>query len=600
MRYSFKPLKSPIKKRKIAGFDIETYGDLNEFLMASVYYDNKFKVFWDCEEMIKFIHKNLKGYWIYATNLEFDFYGLYKNHLKKYPHKPIFRNGLIGVKMYSKRGDGQFKHPIYFLDTMNYVHFGVEKLGKIIGIEKLPTPKCFGRKPKTYEEKIELTNYNIRDSEISCKFVEWFQEKLFDFGGELETTIAKTSLDIFRRKFFFDEWFKPNKRINDFVRKGYYGGRTEAFKRGYVEKLNYYDVNSLYPSVMKLKLPNPNSAKYHEKVDERYLIYEGMINCVVECPDDLNKPFLPYRNEDDNGKLIFPSGTFKGTWTCFELRYAIQLGYKIKQFNDAVIYYDKQIYFADYVDKLYYERQECKKHGKSEQLIYKLLLNSLYGKFGQNSAGDDWLHIDSPDMNKVKPEQIIEIIDDTFVRVKSSRTAIFVQPIISAYVTAFARTLLYQYIEKYDVYYCDTDSIFTPDTVPASLELGTMKFEGLIQDVVIVKPRFYKINMNAKTYVKLKGANRINEEAWNKIVFEQLSYTKMKFMKFKESKRRHLHVNQKIEVEKLFSLEDTKRDWGNKPFNPAILQDSNPLRMLYKVEDTLNIHGVHYVQTNQK
>ena len=84
----FKKKISKITHRRIASFDIETYSDKNLFLMGSVYSDKGCFVFWDCEKMIKYILRDLKGYWIYATNLDFDFFALFENYLSKYPQQP--------------------------------------------------------------------------------------------------------------------------------------------------------------------------------------------------------------------------------------------------------------------------------------------------------------------------------------------------------------------------------------------------------------------------------------------------------------------------------------------------------------------------------
>lgn len=42
----------------------------------------------------------------------------------------------------------------------------------------------------------------------------------------------------------------PNKNEDTFLRHGYYGGHTDAYKP-YGQNLYNYDINSLYPFVMK-------------------------------------------------------------------------------------------------------------------------------------------------------------------------------------------------------------------------------------------------------------------------------------------------------------------------------------------------------------
>lgn len=63
-------------------------------------------------------------------------------------------------------------------------------------------------------------------------------------------TISSKALGIFRSKFLDDKKTKPTMNVDNFVRKGYFGGKAEAYiPKG--ENLFYYDVNSLYPYIMK-------------------------------------------------------------------------------------------------------------------------------------------------------------------------------------------------------------------------------------------------------------------------------------------------------------------------------------------------------------
>lgn len=577
MMFVFKRLISKIKQRKIAGFDVETFGQKNNFYMASVVSDRGTFVFYEADKMIEYIMKNLKGYWIYATNLDFDFFALFKNKLRQYPNKPIFRGKLLGVKMWASNKDrNKRQNSVFFLDTMNYAPFSVETLGRIIKLEKHEKPSCLGRIPKTETERLELELYNIRDTEITYKFMVWFQSMILDMGGELEITVAKTSLTYWRRNYFNDEWFKPVGWINEFVRKAYYGGRTEAFVRGHVSDLNYYDINSLYPAMMLNRIPNPNTHKYKAHCSYDDLKKDGVIECVVECPKNLNKPFLPYRT---NTKLIFPSGTFKGVWTIIELRKAVSLGYKIKEFGKGILYHSSEYYFRDYVLDLYAKRKNAKHEKNPIELVYKLLMNSLYGKFGQKCSGNEWIHIS--EMKNTDVHLIKEIINDEYFRITSKKESMFVHPIISAYITSYARIRLYEYIEKNDVYYCDTDSVFMKGCTDTSDKLGDMKHEGYITEGIIVKPKFYSIVMSGMIHRKLKGAYRIDAESFDKIISaEETEYKYTKFVKYKESIRRHLEVNEKIECSKTFDMEDNKREWLVS-FNPDEMQNSNPKVIVY-------------------
>lgn len=58
---------------------------------------------------------------------------------------------------------------------------------------------------------------------------------------------------IFRKNYLNEDTFKisiPNRNEDTFIRRGYYGGHVDVYKP-YGENLFYYDVNSLYPFIMK-------------------------------------------------------------------------------------------------------------------------------------------------------------------------------------------------------------------------------------------------------------------------------------------------------------------------------------------------------------
>ena len=77
----------------------------------------------------------------------------------------------------------------------------------------------------------------------------FLQKGVNDAGGNLKIRL-RVFLDVWRRSHLKrnitkENFFIPN--VKDFIFKGYYGGRTEIFKRGYFEGLNYYDINSFIP-----------------------------------------------------------------------------------------------------------------------------------------------------------------------------------------------------------------------------------------------------------------------------------------------------------------------------------------------------------------
>lgn len=601
------PLKSKIRMFKFISFDIETYGKENRFLFGSVYDGQAFQMFYDREKMIDFfINNHFKDTYIVATNLGFDFNALFIG-TKYYPDfEYILTNGkMIMAKWHMKKKDHKDCVNV-FIDTMNFAGFSVYTLGKITKCPKLNTPVYIGQIPnknklaiiwvdEQYKKTKQLDidewtyykEYNRRDSEISYKFMILMQEGINILGGQFKFTISSTALDIFRRSYMKSPFYKESLSINrnDLKKKifeAYYGGRTEAFARGRIISKKLYDINSLYPWAMTQEFPDPSSAVYVDNPKEFVLEYFGILNCTVEC-QNMKYPLLPFRSKKLN-KLIFPIGSFTGTWTILELNKAVSLGYKILSYNWAIIYKKTFYPFKEYVLDIYKKRMELKANGSSIEIIFKLFLNSLYGKFGQK----DFIEIKFIDMKNITEAQHRLILDCDNMSVfedlayctfKKESNSNFLFPIFCAYVTAYGRNKLYDYIKEYEADYCDTDSIVTSKVIKDSKELGEMKLECNIKEGVIVKPKFYRFNITDREILKVKGVHKVNKIMFDKILNkEAIHYNK--FIKMKEAIKHKQIVNSIFEIEKMVGLEDNKRIWLN-DFNPFIYDNKS---MPYKLD----------------
>ena len=172
------------------------------------------------------------------------------------------------------------------------------------------------------------------------------------------------------------------------VREAYFGARTEVFTM-YAKvdptinrRIQYYDVISLYPSVMlkelyPVGLPDDtvlnlrfNSAKLIEFWEANHVF--GVVACTVLPPRDLWLPVLPVRSPI-SGKLLFglcyscmldppghASGTtcshrkeqrqITGTYISEELRLAVSVGYKIVAISEIYHYNAKAPLFASFME----------------------------------------------------------------------------------------------------------------------------------------------------------------------------------------------------------------------------------------------------------
>ncbi|KAL6491854.1 hypothetical protein OROGR_034004 [Orobanche gracilis] len=201
-------------------------------------------------------------------------------------------------------------------------------------------------------------------------------------------TCSSLALTIFRTRYYDAEKnpiYIPNRNADRFIRRGYYGGHTDSYKK-YGESLYYYDVNSLYPYIMK-----------------EYSIPGG-------------KPVWHGNLGDNDIDTLF--GSFSGVYYSEELKYAKKLGYQVLPIS-GFLFEERESPFKGYVSSLYSSRLQAKKEGNDAMsFVYKILMNSLYGRFD-----DDPSRWDPP-----------------------KNTAVH----ISAAITANARIYMYQYISRED------------------------------------------------------------------------------------------------------------------------------------------------------
>lgn len=573
------------KKRfntEIVGFDIETYSHKNRFLIGCIWSDGVRKAYLSPSEFIDDIKKGVfNGKWIAATNLGFDFFGGI-DELDAF--RFIFRGSDL-ICAWTYQFDGRLyprresffdtnPHKVMFIDTMNYSPMSVKRLGEIVGTPKLDRPSFLGHRYRNDKEFKELLRYCFRDALISKLAVEKLFKDFENLGGNPKTTIASTSMSIFRCKYLDGSYSIHDDEILYHIYKGYYGGRSEAFCRGRIADYNHYDFNSLYPSVMVNDFPDPNTVRFNRKNTDYFIRnYDGMSEVEMICPR-MQYPILPMRND---GKLIFPIGHIKGYYPNVELRYALDNGYILTKVMKNIYYRRNCRPFDRFVKDLYKFRQENPKISYTA----KLILNSLYGKFAQkfiDKVNHSPMNFTVDEIARFKSYDFM--FNDTIIRyVIDDRPSNFCIPIWSAYVTAYGRIRLHKMIVESEAVYCDTDSVITKKEYKESKELGGLKLDQYVLTGTLIKPKFYMLD----DIIKSKGIGKriTKDEFFSVLKTKRISYEK--FARFKEAIRRGLLTNEIISVTKELDLEDNKRVWPD-PFDPEDLQVSRPIYINKKGE----------------
>jgi hypothetical protein len=319
-------------------------------------------------------------------------------------------------------------------------------------------------------------------------------------------TTASQAVEVFRLFLDQDLYSLPDcdilckeGNVDEFVRRAYFGGRTEVFKPIFDSEIDesdwlyYYDVNSLFPFAMANN-KFPNKFLGWAEGEEEYEKYEMAIwHCKVKVPDSIYAPPLPVKREE---RLIFPVGTFTGYWTKHELEYAKTLGCEILEYFEGAIFEDAGYIFKNFINTIYKMRLEAKEKGDNvTQMVMKLIMNSCYGRMGINKERSK-LVMDNGDLNNLT--LIAEIpTGDGYMRLceKSEKSSsMFSNPAIACFVTSYSRVHLHkQFVQVgYDnIFYADTDSVFTRVPMNQGKELGAMKLEYKCKSACFLLPKTY-------------------------------------------------------------------------------------------------------------
>jgi hypothetical protein len=420
---------------------------------------------------------------------------------------------------------------ITIFSSTNFYQFALKKLGECFGLEKLDIEH---NKNTTIAEAII---YCRRDVEILktaiLELVKFIKDE--DLGN-FRLTVAGQAFTAYRHRFYSGNiYIHRDKDAIKLERGAYAGGRNEVWRLGETtEPLYYVDVNSMYPYVM-LKNIYPTKLKTYRKrctvADLQKYIDNGYL-AVARVELNTDKPI--YFKKDQ--RLIFPVGSFETSLSTPEIIRALKDKHitKVKE----VSLYDSSNLFESYVDYFYNQRLSAKANNDEVRtLLYKLFLNSLYGKFGQKNTG--WNKIGKADPEVIKYETIYNADTDERETIKTFGGGRFKKvdlpdgeseaynsfPAIASHVTAYARMLLWDYIEiaeKENVYYMDTDSLIVNESGYKKLSeagtldektLGKLKLEHKVLKADIRGCKDYSLTFEGATgdvtqSNKIKGVNK--------------------------------------------------------------------------------------------
>lgn len=399
---------------------------------------------------------------------------------------------------------------IMVLDTLNYYRTSLKELGKNLGLEKLEHDFKWGNR--------EVDDaYCRRDCEIVLRGMQAIIRRVADLDlGNFSTTFPALAFTAFRHRHMHTPvLIDDNPRALSLSRSGYYGGRTEAFRLGVIpEPVEVYDVVSMYPSVMRDEpVPTVLRGFYRSMTVSELTIAATDTAAVADVTLDTDQADYPVLRD---GKLLFPVGRYRTILAPPELRHALQRG-RVVECHDVALY-DEAILFRSFIDEWWERRLDAIKRGDAaEALFCKLMMNALYGKFGQTgrvfetvgttlvSKVDTWVEIDLETGLARRMRSLGGLVQRMSGEVESRDS----HPAIAATITSAARVKLLSLIEaagRGSVIYVDTDSMFRLSSAPADMlskylgnGLGQLKWEKRITELVIRGLKDYSADGIRKT-----------------------------------------------------------------------------------------------------
>lgn len=479
------------------------------------------------------ISRDSSNYKLYFHNLKFDGYFLlnflFLNGYKHIQDKDDKANNTfttlitdqgqyyqieVYFKVYGKK-----IHKVTFLDSMKiFPNFSVEQIAKgfDLPIRKLEIDYHAYRSPEH-----ELTTEEIDYIKNDVVIVAMALKHMFIMGNT-KMTIASDAMSDFKKRIigFRKKFPLLTPDVDADIRKSYRGGFTyanEIWREKLVGSGVVLDVNSLYPSMLKNELPygEPIFFEGEYQKDPVYPLYVQAISCSFELKENKipciqmknNLSFKPTEYvKSSHGEIVELSLTSPDLELFFE-----QYDVKNLKFFGGWKFLSSKGLFDDYVDHWINEKiKAAENHNAPLRQISKLLLNSLYGRFGISPFA----------------RQKVPFLDENnivrFITLKEEERESCYIP-IAAFVTAYGRNKTIrtsQAIKDYTLNKYGEDRYYYSDTDSIHANLSAEDLENL-KDIIKIddyklgywakEAEFTKaIYIRAKTYIEeIDGKNEV-------------------------------------------------------------------------------------------
>jgi hypothetical protein len=556
-------IKKPRRLRNYLVYDFEWIPHRMEIRCCGVYDGKRYRVYKTVRSFIlnELTSKN-RGRWFYSHygGMADAQFVLKELILLGYTVKASFA-GASAIIIHVTWG----KNSWHLIDSFWLLKEKLAKVAKWIGMEKTG-PAALEGSDSDSEEAVErwyatvsmpeLIDYNRQDCVILWNAICEFENALLGFGGQLQMTLASSAMYLFRRNYLHSD-IETSISISDTAIDSFFSSRVEVFNRE-CTKGRYYDINSSFPFAMTLPVPGNLICNLDGLPDAVLTHKHGncyMADVSIKVPESYIPP-VPYRMKK---RVFFPYGKWRSWLTDIDIELMLQEGGKILKVHDVMVF-EPFHDLTEYANDLY--ERKAAATDKMEREVYKVLLNSLYGKFAESRIKSTlYVNPSAKVMEKLRmhPEAMVDIVGGHTVWIDEIQVAVPHRHVpISATITARARKTIYEFLTmSRNFHYCDTDGFATNDLflledkdgLPIqSTKIGELKAEPkcnnkeddhvhvhdcYVIDGTFISPKVYRINdmVKAKGFSLGKDPKKAIERFVNLIEGKEIEVLRMRRLK---------------------------------------------------------------------
>lgn len=412
-------------------------------------------------------------------------------------------------------------------DSFKIIPASIKSIPKMFGLPESKGEIDYNKpRPLGYIPSKEESDYLKRDCVIAGKAI----KTILDQGLKGLTTASNAFK--FYEKMLGEKQYNRlfpilDPKVDNYMRSSYKGGYcyvNKNFKSLDVGCGVVYDKNSMYPWVMREKSLPFGTPVYYEgeyKKDELYPLFIQRISCEFE----IKKKYLPTIQVKNTRSGFIPTEYLESSegkevvLTLTNLDLAIfKKHYKIYNltYHEGYKFMSTTSLFKDYVDYWYKVKEDATRANNSVmRTIAKLMLNSLYGKFGARLDRKSAIpYLDEE--GKVR----FSITEPKEIDGKYLPVAIFITAYARYDIISNAQANINRFL------YADTDSLHLLGLKEAELDIDSYRLGAWKKESTFKRARYIR----AKRYIEVELCKYKNKQ--------MTGISKQRFVRKKSTKKR--------------------------------------------------------------